>query len=161
MSVAFRGVSAPSAVDGLRYWSILLLIAAGQGLAIILATSFAGLGAAALLSANPAIVVAEMLLVAVLLWPAVWLAIHRLYDHKTPGWLSLPAILLAALILMSTAFGRPFSIPVSTPIVHLFPLALIVLVSACVIVEWFGVGRHETAEPAPAQGADIQMPLAA
>lgn len=143
MSVVAHRLTSGQSVDVLRYWSVLFAIAAGHGLAILLAAQIAGLTVAALVSGQPAFVVAEMLLVAVLLWPAVWLAIRRLHDRRTPGWVALPAILVAALVLMMTAFGRPFAMPAESPLLHLLPLILIVLVSACVIVEGLGVGRRD------------------
>ncbi|MEZ5925541.1 MAG: hypothetical protein R3D57_14260 [Hyphomicrobiaceae bacterium] len=149
-----QSVASLPQVAGFRYWMTLLGIAAGLGMAILITFEVAGLPLPAVLSGNPALVMAEMALVAVLIWPAMWLAIRRLNHHHTPGWLSLPTILVAALLLMSTAFGRPFSMPVESPMMHLVPLALIVLVSACVMVEWLLV-RAPTAfhaDPMPSTG---------
>lgn len=157
MSVVAHPRSPTQLVDTFRYWSALVAIAAGHGLAIMLAAQLTGLTLAAVVSGQPAFVIAEMLLVALLLWPAVWLTIRRLYDRRTPGWLALPAILVAALVLMMTAFGRPFAIPSDSPVVHVLPLLLIVMVSACVIVEGLGVGRLERdAEPAPVE-SDLRL----
>lgn len=150
MSLAVHHRPAVELVDGLKYWSVLLAIAAGHGLAILLAAHVAGLTIVAIVAATPRFIVAEMLLVALLLWPAVWLAIRRLHDRQSPGWLALPAILLAALALMTTAFGRPFAVPVDWALLHLLPLSLIVFVSACLIVEWLGIGRRSGGEIAPA-----------
>ncbi len=159
MSVVAHPRSPAQSVDTMRYWSALVAVAAGHGLALLLAAQFAGLTVSAVASGQPAFVIAEMLLVAVLLWPAVWLTIRRLHDRRTPGWLALPAILLAALVLMMTAFGRPFAMPSESPVLHFLPLLLIVLVSACVIVEGLGVGRRAAhAEPTPVES---DLPLAA
>lgn len=159
MSVVAHRHSPAHTVDALRYWSALAAIAAGHGLAIFLASQIAGLTLAAIATGQPVFVVAEMLLVALLLWPAVWLTIRRLHDRRTPGWLALPAILIAALILMITAFGRPFAVPAESALLHCLPLLLIVLVSACVIVEGLGVGRRGwREEPQTAEG---DFPLAA
>ncbi len=157
MSVVAHPRSPAQSVDALLYWSALVAIAAAHGLAILFAAPFAGLTLGAMASGQPAFVITEMLLVALLLWPAVWLTIRRLHDRRTPGWLALPAILLAALVLMMTAFGRPFAMPSESPALHFLPLLLIVLVSACVIVEGLGVGRRDThQEPAPVE-SDLRL----
>ena len=58
---------------------------------------------------------------------------------------------------MMTAFGRPFAMPSDSPVLHFLPLLLIVLVSACVIVEGLGVGRRAShAEPAPVE-SDLRL----
>lgn len=157
MSVVAHRHSPTQSVDAWRYWFALIAIAVGHGLAILFAAPFAGLTLGAILSGQPVFVVAEMLLVALLLWPAVWLTIRRLHDRRTPGWLALPAILFAALVLMMTAFGRPFSVPAESPLLHLLPLILIVLVSACVIVEGLGVGRRHAHIEAPAIESDLPL----
>lgn len=157
MSVVAHRHSPAHSIDAWRYWSALVAIAAGHGLAILFAAPFGGLTLGAIVSGQPAFVVAEMLLVALLLWPAVWLTIRRLHDRRTPGWLALPAILLAALVLMITAFERPFAMPSDSPVLHFLPLLLIVFVSACVIVEGLGVGRRRSlAEPTPVE-SDLRL----
>ena len=146
-------------VDTLRYWSALIGIAAGHGLAIVLGCTLAGLAPAAIAGGTPGFIMAEMLLVATLLWPATGLAIRSLHRRRSPGWMALPAVLLAALALMMTAFGRPFALPEKAELLHLVPLLLIVLVSACMIVEGLGLGRRS----APTQTAPVtgEMPLPA
>jgi uncharacterized membrane protein YhaH (DUF805 family) len=161
MSVGVHRVPPAQSVDGTKYWSVLLAIAGGHGLAILLAADGAGLTLAMVATSNPVFVIAQMLLVAVLLCPAVWLTIRRFYDRKTPGWLSLPTILLAALALMTTAFGRPFSVPVALPMLQLLPLSLIVLVLAFVIVEWLGIGRRETMDTKDTAPVETELRLAA
>lgn len=120
-----------------------------QGLALLIGTTLAGISLVEFLAATPGLVVTEMLLVAFLIWPALWLAITSLGERRTPGWLSLPAIVAAALFIMTTYFGRPFAMPVEGPMLHLLPLSLILFVAACVVVEGLGIGRREagTAKP--------------
>lgn len=114
----------------------------GQGVALVAGAALAGLSLVEILVATPGLVVAEMLLVALLLWPALWLAITSLGDRRSPGWLSLPAIVAAAFLIMTTSFGRPFSIPVEGPILQLLPLSLLLFAAACVVVEGLGIGRR-------------------
>jgi uncharacterized membrane protein YhaH (DUF805 family) len=149
MSVADRGVHAVRNFDGRKYWIALAGVLAAQGLALLVGATLAGLSIAGLLASTPGLVVAEMLLVAILLWPALWLAITSLGDRRTPGWLSLPAIVAAALFIMTTSFGRPFALPVDGPMLHLLPLSLILFAAACVVVEGLGIGRREAAGAKP------------
>jgi uncharacterized membrane protein YhaH (DUF805 family) len=147
-------------MDITRYCSVVAAIAAGHGLTILIATHLAGLTWSDVSSGAPAVVIGETVSIAVLLWPAIWLAIRRLGEHRTPGWLSLPAILIAALTLMAAAFGRPFSLPES-PILNLLPLLLIVLASACLVVEGLGVGYLSAADGQERIGSRLLRPARA
>lgn len=141
MPVASQSSPSSQQVDGLRYGLALAAIALGQGLAILAGLWLAGLTLDELLTNSPAVIVAETLMLAVLLWPALWLAIRRLSNSGGPGWLTLPAVIAAVLVVMTTAFGRPFQVPVESSLLRLLPLSVIVLVVACVVVEGLGLGR--------------------
>ncbi|MFO1172257.1 MAG: hypothetical protein U1E49_14980 [Hyphomicrobiaceae bacterium] len=141
MSVASLSTSSSPPVDGVRYGLALAAIALGQGLAILTGLWLAGATLDSLLTNNPALIVAETLMLAVLLWPALWLTIRRLSHSRGPGWLTLPAVIMGVLVIMTTAFGRPFQVSIESSLLNLLPLSVIVLVAACVVVESLGLGR--------------------
>ena len=141
MSVSSQSRSSPQSVDGVRYGLALAAIALGQGLALLTGLWLAGVTLDGLLSNTPALIVAETLILAVLIWPALWLTIRRLSNSRSPGWLTLPAVIAAVLVVMTTAFGRPFQAPVESSLLNLLPLSVIVLVASCVVVEGLGLGR--------------------
>lgn len=141
MSVASLSTPSSPPVDGVRYGLALAAVALGQGVAMLAGLWLAGVTLDEVLANTPMLIVAETLMLAVLLWPALWLTIRRLSHSRTPGWLTLPAVIVGVLAIMTTAFGRPFQVPVESSLLHLFPLSVIVLVAACVVVEGLGLGR--------------------
>lgn len=141
MPVARRMTSSSQAVDGVRYGFALAAIALGQGVAVLAGLWLAGVTIDGVLTNTPALIVTETLLLAVLLWPALWLTIRRLSNRGGPGWLSLPAVIVGVLVVMTTAFGRPFQVPTDSSLLRLLPLSVIILVASCVVVEGLGIGR--------------------
>ncbi len=112
--------------------------------AVLLAAGVLPLAAAA---SQLMLALAEVSALSVLLWPVVAVAIRRLRDRRTHGWLCLPCYLACIVVLMAACFGKPVSLGDST-VAQMLPLVMLLFLTAWLIVDSLTIEDPAVAEPA-------------
>jgi uncharacterized membrane protein YhaH (DUF805 family) len=81
-----------------------------------------------------ALALSEAAALVLLLWPAAAVAIRRLRDRHTAGWICLPFHAASIVVFMSAAFGKPVALG-SSEVVQLVPLVMLLFLAAWLIVD--------------------------
>lgn len=135
-----------------NYWGAIASLALTLTAGAALAGSLLGFSFADLALRSAAVVLAHIAALVVLLWPSVWVALRRLHDRQTPGWLCAVVYVATVFVFMLAYFGLPIELDAVPASLTAAPSLLLAIVAAWLIVE-LGIGRQATGELSPTVAA--------